>query len=224
MLSHPWNPLHQCRMLWWLLAAPQRFLAYSARCDPEQLRSAGAWLASTLAWSPLFFAVIGYLGESTRHDAEKVTAFIALPLAWLITGLLGGNDNVLAITASSFVGYLSIFAVVSEMPLFAAVLITYTAVCGVAVCLAFGLRFGFAYGTTCAISAFIGFGIAFGALGIATVVLAVLLAFGIAAVMEANVRAQRASLVSRLSLGLLTLSYIVLIWLYVLGGWRVFTV
>ncbi len=92
----PWNPLDWFRLLWWLLVTPVRFHEYKEQFGEKALHRSGAYLASTLAWLPLFWPALG-LGLERLPLAQDISltsreylflSLFALPGLWLLTGIL----------------------------------------------------------------------------------------------------------------------------------------
>lgn len=82
------NPLNWLRVLWWLFMDARRY-------DPQRHGAAGAWLASSLVWGPLFLLVMaGTLGglpvdfEAVRVGAGTLTADSATLLGALLSVLI----------------------------------------------------------------------------------------------------------------------------------------
>jgi hypothetical protein len=245
----PWNPLDHLRLLWWVLVTPQQLKAYRAAFGENAERRVGKWLASTLAWLPLFVLTLA-MGLGTLPGAETgrlrtadLWTSVGLVLAWMLTGRLGKDSGCLAGLMLLITAMLStMFAVSARVLAFDTAVVdvvAFNAVGGIKVVLAMGLLFGLA-----AVAAIIIVAVVVGdaahymaivaagyvamhiVIGRLTFFVAFLLAlptaYFLVNVVKKSLKTGHLSWFARGAFGALMLAYTFLIWFSFLGGWQVF--
>ena len=229
-----WNPLDQARLLIWLFLHPQAFIAYEQRAHEGKRSAVGAWLASTLTWLPLFIAALGHALGTVPNAAWWWWVIVAVILiGWAITGWIGAVESSRENLLAGFVAFviaLPIVLAITDRLLVSLFIISAGVIArGVAVVAALGRTSGISggVGTGLAVSLaiVIAGGLAAGApliVGAVVVVVgAYLLGQSVANTIRKNRETGRASWQGKLIFGALLLSYLTLIWLYLLGGWYV---
>lgn len=229
-----WNPLDQARLLVWLFLHPQAFVAYEQGTHEGKRIAVGAWLASTLTWLPLFIAALGHaLGTVPNSDWWWWVIVAVILFGWAITGWIGAVESSRENLLAGFVAFIIALPIVLAITdrLLASLFIISAGVIarGVAVVAALGRTSGISggVGTGLAVSLaiVIAGGIAAGAQLIVGAVVVVggayLLGKSVANTIRKNRETGRASWQGKLIFGALLLSYLTLIWLYLLGGWYV---
>lgn len=229
-----WNPLDQARLLIWLFLHPQAFVAYEQGAHEGKRIAVGAWLASTLTWLPLFIAALGHaLGTVPGADWWWWVIVGVILFGWAITGWIGAVESSRENLLAGFVAFiiaLPIVLAITDRLLVSLFIISAGVIArGVAVVAALGRTSGISggVGTGLAVSLaiVIAGGLAAGAqllVGAVVVVAgAYLLGKSVAKTIRKNRETGRASWQGKLIFGALLLSYLTLIWLYLLGGWYV---
>jgi TIR domain-containing protein len=242
----PWNLFDQFRLMIWLFLRPGQLAVYRARAGNEPVRQTAFWLVSSLAWFPIISPIMGYaLGTvpmSPVSDGIRPSLLIVglmLIVGWLLPGWLGRRNDYAGAVLAFIVAGVCAFGIVAVMGGGPDGVIFSTAggAAGALHVLLFCLGVGIAYG--------VAFAAASGSIGIASGVLIGSLIFaavynkpvgtigGVAGVLMAitgivvvtvlngNQKAGRLSWLSRGVAGLVALAYVVMIWLYFLGGWSV---
>lgn len=147
---HPWNPLDHLRLLWWVLATPQRLKAYRGTFGEKAERRVGKWLVSALTWLPLFIPTlaigIGTLPRMERAFPSVIYLWIShgLVLAWFLTSWFGDRDNPRASGVALGMAIILTLGVTIFVPGGLAVGVTGVVALGVAVLITLGVAVGVA--------------------------------------------------------------------------------
>lgn len=236
---YPWNPLNWLRFLWWIFVVPERYAAYEQDRGKPAARKVGAWLSGTLAWLPLFIPMLGLsLGTFPPENKPLGIPFgvwgIVILLAWFLTIRLDlqDRDSDLAIglafvIAGAAVGVMAagIASGIEEL----AVVIAGVVLAGI---MAFGVASIVSLplsevvsgvvvgGTLGGVVASVDGGVVFFVANIGMAGLAIV----VVRTLKRNLLRLHSSRLSRICLIVLALAYAALIWMSLLGGYRLFGV
>jgi hypothetical protein len=95
----PWNPFDHLRLVWWVLAAPQRLVAYRKTFGEHAERSVSAWLIGTVVVLPPFLPTLAIGLEHLPSPSENLSSSLYLYgsavfiLSWILVGWLGKRVN-----------------------------------------------------------------------------------------------------------------------------------
>ena len=229
-----WNPVDQVRLLVWLFLHPQAFVAFEQRAHDDKQAAVGAWLASTLTWLPLLIAALGHALGTVPNTAWWWWLIVGVILGgWGITGWIGAVESDRENLIAGFVAFviaLPIVVAVTDRLLVSLFIIAAGVIArGVAVVAALGRTSGVSGGVGTGLAVSMAIVIAGGlAAGVQIIVGAVIVVVGayvlgnsVANAIRKNRETGRASWQGKLIFGALVLSYLTLIWLYLLGGWYI---
>lgn len=229
-----WNPVDQVRLLVWLFLHPEAFVAYEQRTHEAKRIAVGSWMASSLTWLPLFIAALGHaLGVVPNRDWWWWVIIGVIIVGWALTGWLGSvessKENILAGFVAFLVALPIVIAVTDRLIVSILVIAAGVIARGVAVVAAMGRTSGISggVGTGLAVSVaiviagglYVGLQIFIAAL--VAVVGAYFLGKRVAGTIRQHRQTGRSTWQGKLIFAMLILSYLALVWIYLLGGWYV---
>jgi hypothetical protein len=233
-ILRPWHPLNQLRLLWWLAVDRVRFDAYRLQVGEEAIRSAVAWLVGFLICVPSLIVVLGIslgLASTTDRGYESNLLWIGLlVIVWLLNGVIGKIRRkwvrdllfvVSAITASTIVRIAA--QDVGSAPAlgmgmyYVSLAIEFSLIESANVDLYERDSFGYAI--------FMGtfrFGDGIGIRSAVVSIALVIILIPLAIIQNRSQERGQPSLASWFVLLMLFFAYVVLAWVYLLGGWHGF--
>lgn len=241
----PFNVFDQLRLFGWTFFRPQTLVDYQAGGGGLVVQQTAAWVVSALAWLPFFMPSLGYvLGTIQTPDvaalpgASLVAAGLLFMLGYFVTGWLGWRGQQSYGLASLIISAALSLSIYTMLPGMGDILfqddvgmtgMIFLLTTAISIGVAAGIAFSLAIAS---IGTLVGIviasvinsalsGLQLGILGGLAGVVMIGVAFSVGIVIRHNQRSGSPSPFGWLLVAALTISYGVMFWAYLLGGWRV---